>query len=223
MRTWEPDTFDVAELGVLNWLTAKPTALWHICVPPWNWKPAVMVPKSSPPERRAPWLPLPSHHSREVKARSGKAAVCWRPYEMWLRIETLCLSTALLEAISQPEGACSHLLTDSPPAVEQEKPGFAHFLDSFFVLGWRVAGFALFFAIRAVDLCFGADGQRQQSTDISCYELGEKAGLCLSHHALGSQTAPQASLVCSWSHTQPAWLAQVCLTQLYGENQPFRV
>lgn len=84
-----------------------------------------MVPKSSPPERRAPWLPLPSHHSREVKARSGKAAVCWRPYEMWLRIETLCLSTALLEAVSQPEGACSHLLTDSPPAVEPEKPEFA--------------------------------------------------------------------------------------------------
>lgn len=46
---------------------------------------------------------------------------------MWPRIETLCLTTALLEAVFQPEGVCSRLLTDNPPAVEQEKPGFAHF------------------------------------------------------------------------------------------------
>lgn len=46
---------------------------------------------------------------------------------MWLRIEMLCLTTALSEAVFQPEGVCSHLLTDNAPAVEQEEPGFAHF------------------------------------------------------------------------------------------------
>lgn len=50
---------------------------------------------------------------------------------MWLRIETLSLATALLEAIFQPERVCSPCRTDKPPSVEQEKAGFAHFPGQF--------------------------------------------------------------------------------------------
>lgn len=35
----------------------------------------------------------------------------------------------------KPEGDCSHLLTDDPPAVGQEEPGFAHF-PGWFLCSW---------------------------------------------------------------------------------------
>lgn len=70
----------------------------------------------------SPWV-----HSCEIKASSGKEAMCWRPWEMWLRVETLSLLTALLKTIFQLERVCSPHFTDKPPAAEWEKAQFTHY------------------------------------------------------------------------------------------------